>query len=539
MTSLPIDSIPSSLFQQHLIQGVAAAVELLPHYDDVRGYAQRRSQQGASRQRLAALVRRASTAMLSSAQEHNLQLLLAKESVVVVTGQQVGFLGGPLYTVLKIASAVARARQFSESLGLPVVPMFWLEDNDHDTAEAATAYLPDAAGTLASMQLLEDTDGRIPVWRRTVDANQWQQAKSIATQLQGSEAFATSDRISNAYAEGTSWSQAMMSMLQPYLAAWGVLAIRGSHIVAEGLHQPIIMAEAENPGRTLLLVEQANEELRLRGYHEQARASDYTFMIDVNGERHRPVITNGTIRLGSDDVSNDDIRNYAQTQSEKCSPGVLLRPIVQDAVLPSIASVLGGAEAAYNAQLPHVYAAYGIEQPLALLRHSATVLDSRTERLLDKMGLPITNFMHSMSDVEQSIVALASAHVVPNVSYSPLIEAWRDAAMQVDATLAGSVASADAAIAKALEQLAGKIRSAVKRKQTEAIERARAIAGIVYPAGTLQERKFPLAWYEARFGIDTFRKIAEAICAKNPADHWIIRQSDVEDHGTLTESKHH
>lgn len=523
MTSLSYSTVGASQFTIDFAAQRQSLAPLFNNNADLHSLAQVRAGQGASRRRLDDLCRQAfGTLPISPAQEQQLAALASTSSVVAITGQQVGFLGGPLYTVLKIASTVAAARQLSEQLGRQVIPMFWLEDNDHDAAEAGTATMPDVAGNAVIVRLWDGDPERKAVYRRTVSAHDVQRAQQAAELLHGQCANAATERIRAAYYEGASWSDAMMSMLYPYLAHWGVLALRGSHVIASGMHGPIIRAQAERPGSMAAQVAQHDAMLESLGYKAQASVGDYPFFVEVDGMRHRPITDAAGVRVGGELWTHEQLVDVVTRQPSRCSPGVLLRPVLQDALLPSIVNVVGGAEAAYHAQLGNTYRAQGVERPLVWLRHSATIIDQRTQRLMAKSGLTLQDVLRPLADVERDAVAAAASNVIPDVEQRPLLEEWREAAATIDPTLQGAVAAAEAAIGKALEQLAGKMRSALKRKHAEQLDRVRTVAGTVYPTETLQERVTPMSWFEARLGYDTFRKIAEAITAHDRDSHHVV-----------------
>jgi len=534
VTSLPYSAIGASPFAIEFAQDSPRVMPFFNNAANRAALADVRCRQGASRSRLVDLARQSMGLLpLSSAIEENLQALSSTKSVVAITGQQVGFMGGPLYTVLKIASTVAAAQELSHGLGRAVVPMFWLEDNDHDAAEAGTAALPDASGTAVEARLWNGDAARLAVHRRTITGEDVQRVHQATGVLYGQEAQAAAQRVHSAYAEGSTWSDAMMAMLHPYLQHWGVIAVRGSHVISSGMHAPIVMAECNHPGRMAALVAERNTLLEGRGYKPQASVGHYSFFVEVNGLRHRPVAEGNAVRVGQETWTLDALQNFVATHPHLCSPGVLLRPIIQDALFPTIVNIVGGAEAAYHAQIGECYSAAGVAQPLTWMRHSATIVDHRTERLMTKSGLTVQDVIRPMANIERDIIAATSANVIPDVSQSPLSVAWREAAISIDPTLGGAVAAAEAAIGKALEQLAGKMRSALKRKSGEALDRVRTVAGTIYPLETLQERVTPMAWFEARLGIDTFRKIAEAITAKPRASHQVMYVADVD---SVTES---
>lgn len=524
MTSIPLLDMAGNAIVHDVLRGKPHVRSFLPIAHVTSDAAEARSRQGASRQRLTSLVQDSMSGLtLSPLQQQSLHDLASQESVVAITGQQVGLLGGPLYTILKIASTAAAARQVTESIGRTVVPMFWLEDNDHDAAEASKASLPAPDGTMTDVHAWDGEQDRMPVWRRSLSATELTILEQALASLTGPFADDCRQAMMQAARIGSTWAGVFLSTLAPYLAAWGVLVVRGSTVVRSGLHQPLVLADLDAPGAVEAEIVATTERLKLAGYPAQASPSTYPFFVEIDERRHRPIPTgDGDVMVGDHRYSPSELRTLAAAHPERFSPNVLVRPIVQDAILPTVLTVLGPAEMAYHAQLADAYAFFAVPRPVVVLRHMATIVDAKTRRLLDKSNMTPSQAMRRWADIERDVVAALGDDVIPTIDPRPLLEPWRTAAAQIDQTLDGSVGAAEAAITKALEQLAGKMKSALKRTNGARLERARTIASVLYPNDTLQERILPLLWFQARCGIDGFRSIVEFVCNGDRASHHIV-----------------
>ncbi|CAN5545909.1 bacillithiol biosynthesis cysteine-adding enzyme BshC [soil metagenome] len=466
-----------------------------------------RATQGASKSRLVDLCRTSmKSVVLSPAQEANLLALRNLKSTCVVSGQQIGLFGGPLYTLLKICSAVSLAAELRAEHNLPVVPVFWLEDNDHDAIEAGSATVIRADGVLQPVSIVDEAT-RTPVSGKTFTAQEIETIQSGLQTLSGQFADETRASLSLAYTEGRRWNDAFLDVLQPFLAAWGVLVVRASDVIDSGMHMPIAEKDILHPGVVRTLVDIASAELQEHAYHAQATANEYSFFVHHNGERQR--------------IESQPAKDAT------FSPGVLARPIVQDAILPTVASVLGAAEIAYHAQLHEVYRWFGVRMPCIVLRHSTTILDTKTERLLQKVGRDASFYMRPWQDVERDIVASMNDGLIPDEAstashLAALLAPYRSAAATIDATLTGSVESTEAAIRKSTEALQGKMRSALKRVHAEAMDRQRTIAVTVWPNEGPQERVIAVATWMARLGSEKLRSIVEEACTRERTKHTII-----------------
>lgn len=465
---------------------------------------------------------------LSPEQRKNVDLLTTGNATVVVTGQQVGALGGPLYTLIKIRSAVQAAIVISSQTNTDVVPVFWLEDNDHDAAEASSVTLPTL--TTSHWDGLED---RIPVHQRHFSPQEREVIDTILQHLDGQHADDVRTRLSQVYHSTSAWTDAFLAVLQPYLASWGVIVVRGADVVASGLHAPIVDRDLQLGGELERVMEERTDELVAKGYHAQATIGGVSFFMMVNGERHRILRDGDNYRVGDLVMTHDEIRTRAQTAPSEFTPSVLARPLVQDAVLPSVATVLGPGEIAYQAQITPAYARVGIPQPVVLARHMACVLDARTERNLSKVGKDAEWFFRPWELVEREVTdtlqAAANVPEVDDAALSALTQPWLDAAEAIDVTLVKTVNSASVGMKSTLESLTGKLRSALKKKHAETLERFKGLWTALYPEATMNERIYPLAFWQARIGDDVLRIIVERICLSARNTLTIISPNDAED----------
>lgn len=526
--------MPASTFVHDWLAERPSATGFLPPAAPTAAIAERRARQGASRSRLQELFRKGlGDTAPSAAQRVSLEAVGDQRSVVAITGQQIGLLGGPLYTIFKIASTVTVAERMTAHLERPVVPVFWLEDNDHDAAEAASAIVPQADGSIVHLAAWDGTATRRPVHRQAFTTTDVDAIAAALGSLTGPDADGVRARAAAIYREGRPWAEAFLDVLQPWLAHWGVLVVRGSHVVEQGLHAPMLAVDANDPTFFANHVAAADARLADAGYHSQARLAPYAFFLEHDGERHRlRPLDDGRCQVGATIMEAADVRTLALDHPERWSPTALARPVVQDAILPTIATVLGPAELAYHAQLADVYPALGIVRPTPLIRHMGTVLDPRTERLLEKTGATVESLWVPWEQRERTLAAELQATMgLREVDADAIAEtALADvasAAHRIDPTLDGSVRAAQASIAKAIAQLDGKIRAAVKRTHADIIARNRSLAGAVYPADTLQERVMPMLVAEARCGTENFRTIVERLRQSEHGVHVVIGCHDI------------
>jgi len=536
MIHIPLADLPGSRLLHDWLLGKTELLWMVGNRSPDESYIERRSRSGAARSRLTSLVKQSMRSVEATPEQQSaLEALADPRSVVVVTGQQVGLFGGPLYTLLKIRSAVAHAERLQKQFARPVLPMFWLEDNDHDAREAATAHLAVADGSIRTVVAWDETAPRIPVASRRFSAVEIDVIHAALADMTGPHADDVRMRLLEVYRQDRPWTDAFLDVLQPLIGAWGVLILRASDVVASGMHRHLVEQDLRNPGAIAERVDADTANLVAAGYHAQAQMADHGFfMVNEDGRQRLRRTDSGRLAVGDAQLDDAEVLGVATASPEKFSPTVLTRPIVQDAILPTVATILGPAELAYHAQLGSAYAWFGVERAIPVLRHTATILDGRIERLLSQVDRDVRYYMtHSWDDVLHDVMASLDDHGLPTREATAertqaLIAPWQELANAIDPTLQGSVAAAGAAVTKALEHLEGKMRTALKRRHSETVDRHKVIHTALAPMGIFQERILSITHWSCRIGMLDLALIAALISGEDQAEHVIVGRSDLQ-----------
>src|SRR5262249_46411451 len=319
-------------------------------------------------------------------------LLADRKTVAIVTGQQAGLFGGPIFTLLKALTALKLAGQVSRDHQTPAVAVFWIDAEDHDWEEirSCTVYdgsltprtvsLPGRPGAepapIATVQLdaavlgaLDELERLLPV----TDFRSW---------LMGG--------LHRAYAPGLGIADAFGRWLEQVLGERGLVVYDSSDAASKPLVSEVFSKELSMPGQTVRLAALAGSDLVARGYHAQVHAQDDSLAL-FHLEDGRRVIRQQDSRfvVGDRQYPAAALVEQASTRPSGFSPNVLLRPIVQDTIFPTICYVAGPNELAYLGQLRGVYRHFGVPMPLMYPRATATLLDSASVRFLNKYKLPL------------------------------------------------------------------------------------------------------------------------------------------------------
>lgn len=416
-------------------------------------------------------------------------------AVVTISGQQVGLFGGPLYSILKAASAINAANELRAS-GVSAVPVFWLATEDHDLDEINHAFLPD--GTQRVVRISSSSHGRngAPVGRITF-AQEIDAVSAEAARLLGDSFI--SDSIRDSYRPGETYGSAFAKLFARIFADHGLILLDPLDPELHRIAQPIYSAAMERADEIDKALLDRGKRLQALGYHEQVRVtSDSTLLFTMEGGERRPIQrANGGFIIGAQKIDRSDLLRRIAESPENFSPNVLLRPVVQDYLFPTVTYFGGPAEVAYFAQCAVVYEKLLGRVTPVLARLSATLVSPRIQRLLKRYQLSLPDVFHGSENLKQ----LLGTRVLPDELTRSLdqtdarlretILKMQESLKSLDATL---TPAAEKAARKMLHQV-GRIRARAARaelRRHEYLERdAAELIAALYPEKMLQERVLP------------------------------------------------
>jgi bacillithiol biosynthesis cysteine-adding enzyme BshC len=452
-------------------------------------------------------------------------------TLVVITGQQAGLFGGPLFTLLKAITAIRLASKISAEHRVTVVPVFWIDAEDHDWLEVNGCTVLDGDLQPRTVRLADlPGAGDVPIARLMLDGA----AAAVATELAAAlpETEFRDELVRNLrtiYAPGTGMAAAFGRWLELVLGAYGLVVYDSSDPAAKPLAQPVFVKELSEPGRTARLADEAGAALVARGYHAQAMVAEGTislFHLNV-GRQSIHVDRDGRARVGDHSMPVAALADEARQAPEHFSPNVLLRPIVQDTIFPTICYVAGPNELAYLGQLRNVYAGFGVPMPLMYQRATATLVDSATLRFLTRSELPLAALRPRD---EAALNQLLESQLPPSVEHSltgvasvveERMQALAKAVPQIDPTLEGAVRSTLGKMQHDLHTLHNKVIQAAKRKDETLRRQFQRAQALTFPQGHPQEREVGFVWFLNRYGpalVD--RLLAELPLAMG--HHWVL-----------------
>jgi bacillithiol biosynthesis cysteine-adding enzyme BshC len=495
-------------YNPHDGQSYAAAAQELKYPDDRR----------------AALVAALRTGNSETA---SLDLLARPGTVAVVTGQQVGLFSGPAYTIYKALTAVRLASRLTEQ-GIPAVPMFWFATEDHDVAEVNHTFVfgPDHRPIQLSVNAnggAQRPVGGIPIESPPVD----RLAEVLAGFPYGDE---VTELVRAAYPAGATFGAGFRALLQRLLAGRGVIFVNPLDEQIRRLAAPLLASAVRQDEDLHGKLLQRGQELESAGYHAQVHVEAKTSLVFLlDGDRRIALRRqNGEyaakLKSGDRKYSAQDLMDRA----EQLSPNALLRPVVQDYVLPTVAYVGGPAELAYLAQSQVLYGDLLGRMPVMVSRGGFTLLDARSAKLMDRYQLTLPAFFHGEDSVRDHVArtlvppALAGQFEDVRRTVAHSVEQLQKDLALFDATLASAAGKSSAKILYQLSKLEHKTARETLRRNERAQADAAYMSDLIFPKKHLQERYYSILPFLAGKGVgDLLDTLYEHLRLECP-DHQVL-----------------
>lgn len=453
----------------------------------------------------------------------------AAGTVAILTGQQAGLFGGPLYTLLKALTAIALARRVESEHGVAAVPVFWVDAEDHDLDEVRGCHVLNGELERVPVSLDLSAPPGTSAAAVTLDESIRETLDALRVALPATEFTAeVTDALASSYAPGMRLVEAFSRWLDRLLGRHGLVVYDASDPAAKPFFRSLFKREVGSPGHTVELAAETGAELSALGYHAQVSpAPGAVALFRLDGARQAIRAVDGTFSTGGRTLDGEALLADIDTNPARFSPNVLLRPIVQDTLLPTVAYVAGPNELAYLGQLRRIYAAFDVPMPVIHPRASATLVDAATVKFLNRYGVDFAQLQPRDDAALNRLLALQ----IPESIEQAIAAAERSAAGHLDAvgsavptldpTLSGAVDSVRGRIERELRNLRGKVVAAAKRRDStlrRQFERARAQS---FPGGVPQERSLAGIYFLNRYGF----ALVDRLLARLPLDpghHWLL-----------------
>ena len=470
----------------------------------------------------------ASGSKLPAATAKNLDRLDAG-AVAIVTGQQVGLFSGPAYSIYKAVSALLWAQKITNR-GTDAVPIFWLATEDHDLAEVNHSDWNTRNGlTRFEFPQREEDAGRRVGEVLLGEAVKPLVAKAAAA-LEGSFAEQFAAALRESYSPGDTFGSAFGKLMARLLAGRGIIFIdpldARLHRLSAGVYRRAL-DESEKLREELLA---RSKELENAGLHAQVKVTRESTLLFYNVENHRqPLRSRGEkFTAGKKSFTLEDLRAAIDDTPEAFTANVLLRPIIQDTLLPTAAYIGGPAEIAYMAQNQLVYKALLGRMPAILPRAGFTIIEPLVARLLKKYDLDVRDVFRGRQILRKKMElkslprALARRFESDEKTIRKLLNGYRRPFERLDKTLIGALELSSRKFLHQFKKLKTKAGRAESLRTGVLDRHERLILDALYPHRDLQERTLCALPWLAIYGPEFLDTLAQNIDLAAPQHHLLF-----------------
>jgi bacillithiol synthase len=454
---------------------------------------------------------------------------LKQGALTAVTGQQVGLFGGPLFSIFKALTAVKLAEQ-ATSDGVDCVPIFWLATEDHDLGEVNHVALASEHGPPEKLAVESRGVSDAPVGTIKLGPEIGPVVERAAGLLGDSDVTAW---LREAYRPDASLGSAFGLLFARLFADWGVILLDPADKDFHHLAQPLFRRAIERASELDEALLARGKAIEAAGYHQQVKVTSATTLLFEVRDGARTAVRrtshglHGEFSIGEARVSPQELLEQIERAPEKFNPNVLLRPVVQDYLLPTLVYTGGAAEVAYFAQVAVVYEnLLGRVTPI-LPRFSATLLEPKAERILTRYELGLPDILHGPEKVREAIAArslpadLQSRFEEAYASIERFMAALQQTIGRLDSTLMDTAESTRTSMTHQIDRLKARVSRAEQLRNEVIARHADAVSNALFPNKTLQEREVAGVSFLARYGPELLGNLYEKI-HPDCHDHQVI-----------------
>ncbi|MBM3284889.1 MAG: bacillithiol biosynthesis cysteine-adding enzyme BshC, partial [Candidatus Aminicenantes bacterium] len=448
--------------------------------------------------------------------------IVRDQACAVVTGQQVGLFSGPLYTVYKALTAIKLSDHLNRSGLGSFVPVFWLASDDHDLAEIDHIVLLDQENRLKEVRCpMPSFEGKMPASNLILPPDVLdciQQLDDLTYDSEFKEEII--GRLREAYKPGRSFAEAFARWMTRLFESYGLIVIDPSHPRLKEMGRDVFYQEIASESPSTQRAMATSQRLRQAGYSPQIPLHEGILNIFyLDRERRTIQCKDGTFGIKGRPplTQTKELLAWAREKPFLFSPNVLLRPIYQDALLPTAAYVGGHAEIAYFAQMKGVYEAFHLPMPVIYPRKSLTIVEKKVEHILKKYDLKIPDLW---SHAAGTIAEITKKQIPDSLDRALRLvldhleqdfNGLKREIVTFEPTLKDSVNLAKGKMNQQLKFMEKKILQAAAKRNKTALQQLHKAIDNLFPKQKLQERVFNIVPFLIKYGSTFMEKLDQAI----------------------------
>lgn len=465
--------------------------------------------------------------------KRNIKLLELPKTLAVVTGQQLGILGGPLYTIYKIITALKLASQLNERFSdFNFVPVFWMESDDHDFNEVHKIILLNNDNNIVTIKYKEDVSDdeiRPSVGNLIFDESVNEFLAQLEQSLRNTEfREGLISKVKEIYQPGRTFKQSFRDLLFWLFDEFGLIIFDPSTDKVKDALKPIFLNEINNfrtHTQKLVSVSATLEEV----YHAQVKVKPVNLFYHIDNGRHsiEPVDEIFKLKRKRKQFTKDEITTEINEHPERFSPNVLLRPITQDFLFPTAFYVAGPSEVSYFAQIHPLYEFFEIEPPVIYPRSSATLTEKSVLSFMEKYDLTIRDVFLGTDQLKEKILSTVAENNIEEIfdnavkNVNLIFDDLKEKLFSVDRTISDSTNRYREKVLYSINELKSKAEKAYESRFEVIIRQISKLSNFLYPNENLQERELNYFYFANKFGNNFHKKLYEDLSISE-FEHQII-----------------
>jgi len=461
-----------------------------------------------------------------------LSQLADPNSMIIITGQQLGFLLTPIYTIYKAITTVKLAEHMNGlNTGFRFIPVFWLETEDHDFEEIRHAGIWDRNMKPLLISYAGQDRLRTSIRHYELDDKIVEAVTKIQQEMLESEfTERLFSRLRDHYRTGRSWIDATLDLFRELFADSGLLFFEPGTADVKKIGGAFFEQWLIHIGKVNASFSRLTSRLELDGYPAQVPdipGKSFLHFEDEMLQRQHIYHENGNYYLKDrpEKWSQDGLIKILRSEPQRFSTAVASRPPLQSWLLPVAGYVAGPAEIAYWAQLRDIFNVMNIPFPVVYPRLSATLIEPKIARFIDKHHADISHAPLKMKDFVDTYFAQNQMDTDRFKQWRSTIESTfseiTDYIKKVDPTLVPVAAKTGQRIEGQVEQLENRLLQAVEQKEQTLISHLEQIHTAIFPLEQPQERFVSVVYYLNKYGSDFVNRLIENL-ELDPKQHQIL-----------------
>lgn len=464
----------------------------------------------------------------------NIESLKDSSTYTVVTGQQITLYGGPLFTIYKVLTTIVLAKRYSKKYKKNFIPVFWLADEDHDYEEIASIGIP-VGDAMQSLSLNSDSEFEKRVSDIEIIDEEFEKFRNNILEYLPDTDFSNQlwSTLDQCYKSGNQFDDAFGQLLMLLFGKYGLVLAGSNFTPVKEYTKQILLKSVEKRAEIFEKLNSTGLNLEDAGYHKQVHVQESNlFWIDseknrikLQTEGDKWIAERGTERTA---WSVEQLLSEINKHPERFSPNVLLRPVLQDELLPVLAYVAGPGEISYYAQMKSMYGEFEKSMPVIFPRFSATVIESGIERIFDKLSFSFSDYLKRIEELESEYIDQTKAPDLEQVfkdwktKVDDITNSKLPEIINIDPTLENTAGKALATYFSELDKLKGKLYRSLKQQEKIQLSRISKIKNNLFPQGNLQEREVAFIYFMNKYGLDIWDKMLKEFEDEVPDTHKLL-----------------